>query len=270
MALIITSYAPEYCGKCREGFLTKTLASGEEVITPCPCKLDQDRAHLYKQINQGATIQMYGYKGWKYENKAEWLPGIAERSESLPINAFESLHRDCLSTTSTRFTGFSKFLKWVGEVDPNLNPRNFYLDNQRGSNQRFLYFLNFVAYVLVKRLIPVKYLDYSELKSLVLDKDKNFYEVLSPYSVVIIPELFSDDFLTSIENTFVFDKVNRLFKYLYSSGEVSVIVAGSKGVREIRTLAVAQNKPTVFERSQALFNTILNNSNVVCCRILEE
>lgn len=270
MPVLVPSYNIQYCGNCQEGFLKKILPTGEEVITPCSCKMEQDRNHLYRRIEANATIQMYGFGGWKYENKDKWLPAVVAKCESLPVTAFESLHNLFLSTTSTKFTGFSKFLKWIGEANPEQKSKNFYIDNDKGSNDRFKYFVNFIAYVLVNRLVPVKYLEYSELKSVMMDKDRNFYEFIEPYSVIIIPELFSDDFLAGSENQYVYDRVSRFFKHLYSKEDISVITSGRRSIRQIRTLDEYASKPVIRERTQAIFNTILNNSNVVCCRIPEE
>lgn len=267
---MVTGYTPQYCEKCQDGFLKKTLESGEEVVVPCSCKIEQDRDHLYKQINQAATIQMYGLGSRRYENKDKWLPAIIEKSENLPITAYEAMHANYLSTTSTRFSTFGNFLKWVGESDPAYKPKHFYLDNDRGTNDLFKYFVNFIAYVFVHRLIPVKYLDYSELKSIVMDKDRNFYEILEPFSVVIIPDVFSEEFLNSLENQYVFDKVSRLIKYIYSKDELSVIVSGSRNIATIRSMSDYAHKPVIFERTQFLLNTLLNNSNVVCCRVPED
>lgn len=249
--------------------MKKTLPSGEEVITPCTCKLEQDREHLYKRITNESSIQMYGYDGWKYENKDKWLPTVVAKCESLPVSAFESLHNLFLSTTSTKFTAFPKFLKWVGEANPEQSHKNFYLDNEKGSNERFKYFLNFITFVMVSRLVSVKYLEYSELKSVVMDKERNFYEFIDPFSVIVLPDLFSDDFLSNSENQYVADRISRFFKHVYSRTDLCVITSGRRSIRQIRTLDDYASKPVVRERAQVLFNTILNNSTVVCCRIPE-
>lgn len=263
---VFTGYKPVYCGKCKEGFLSK-IENGEYTIVPCECKIRQDKEYLYQQYKIESGITTYKLGTYSFDNKDQWINKILD-DKDLGRTGYTNLYKNNLESTSTKLISLIDLFKWIGSFDPDISTTNFFISNYKDStseNPGYNFVQNFIAHSLIKRLIKTRYLTYTELKNLLLDKKMDINSIIKDYQVILITQLFSDEMIKDMDLIFVFEKIQRFFNYLYQESGIRIIASSSRYGGLLREnglvkLPVSMNLPNSRYRCNILLDIILNNS----------
>lgn len=264
--IVLEGYKFTYCGKCRDGFIQNILPSGELIMTPCECKKEQDKQFLFKKFfseSRGTVISYFGENSkWTFENYKEWFNQI-----ETPIGEkfFNSIYEKYLKTSPSLIVLPSIFHKMLLEYDFNKKSENFFIASYVSDNKEsFDYFYsNFIVYIMSKRLISSRLFKYPDLLTKILDYGKlDIEKICGNAKVLVLCDLFSDDFISSLKIDFKYDKISQFFYELQAKG-ISVFAYCSKHIVELHQEIHGIQEKVIKQRALTLLELILSKSNTL-------
>lgn len=251
--------------------MAKTSSDGETSIVPCECKIKQDREFLYKQILADSGISIHSYLYLNFENKESWIKPVLFDSQVFDFSKLEKYYQTYLSMSNTKLVAFQHFFEWYLKYNPAERVSNFLIDNSQvpSLDPKYRYIINFLAMISVKRLIPVKMLDYTQFKTLVMEKKFDFESTFSDYKIVFLTFFWDATMLKDMQYPIVYEAISKNIDKLLRKENMMLITTLYGPISKIRRsegndLLKDEN---VLRRCNDLLNLVLNNSKTSMIRI---
>lgn len=251
-----------YCGKCKEGFLQKVIAQGEVTLVPCECKIDQDSKYLYNRLLVDSNVAMLELSGKSYGTYPEWVDSY-NTEEKLAV--YENIHKNFLSGTSAKISLPKQFHYWLMQENLKHTSNRYSVFFIMGKEEQSFY-INFIGYLLVRRLIPVRIISYDELIPRIMDpKRLDVQEIFQGQDVVLLTHMFSDDMITALKNDFKYERICNFLYQAYTS-ETIPLVFSETYINNIRNIDKTIKEKVTVQRVNNVLNIILNKSDAVIIR----
>lgn len=255
-----------YCGKCHDGFLQKVIAPGEVTLIPCECKVKQDSKYIHDRLLLESNITMLDHAGKSFGNYKEWM-GQYNTQEKLVV--YESIHKNFLTGTASKIAIPQQFHYWVTQENIKQTSNRYSVFFIMGKEEQSFY-MNFIGYLLVKRLIPTRVISFDELIPMIMDPKKlDVAEIFKDHDVVLLTHMFSDDMIATLKIDFKYERICNFLYQVYNS-EVVPIIFSESYINSIRNIDKTIKEKVIVQRVNSILNIILNKADTVIIRGLNE
>ncbi|MEO0074875.1 MAG: hypothetical protein ABIK31_02060 [candidate division WOR-3 bacterium] len=265
---IIENVTYHYCGNCNNGFKQVLIRPGEFALTPCECKIKQDKELIYRDFFSHSGVKIMTYvstqdnKVLTFDNSHEWFNDI-----HIPLRPelYTQIYANNFANTSTKIMLPIQFHYEIGNKDFREHKESYilfeHLQKYRYKKIFNEFYINFLGDLLLRRLYKVKLIPFHMLLSKILDYNKsNFFQEIDDFSILLFSEFFSDDMMAAIKSDYKFDRIVQFLYTLFGMKKYTTIFQSDKYIVDFGFIPVEEYGKIVKQRAYYILEILLNHS----------